>query len=182
MTTLYRVFPWLEGARRSQSGHPSFVPGGGAGRIDNPEHYSALYLSDGPGGACAEAFFFKAVWDAKMLRGSPSLPGSAQAIATFEMEPVVQVCDLDDASRLVALDLRPSQVVTRDRRVTQAWALQIFQQQRFGGIRWWSYHDPRWGSHGMWATDSLQLRGVEPLTLDHVAVTEAAAVLNRRIA
>ncbi|MGH8957810.1 MAG: RES family NAD+ phosphorylase [Acidimicrobiia bacterium] len=182
MATLYRVFPWLPDARRGHPGHPSFVPGGGAGRIDNPEHYLALYLSDGPGGACAEAFFFKTVWDAKMLRGSPSLTGSVQAIATFELDPGTQICDLDDASRLVALGLRPSHVVTRDRNVTQAWALSIFQQQNFGGIRWWSYHDPRWGSHGVWATSNLELQGVEALTLGHAAVSEAAAVLNRRIA
>ena len=117
-----------------------------------------------------------------MLRGSPSLPGSVQAIATFELDPSTEICDLDDAPRLVKLGLRPSQVVTRDRKLTQAWALSIFRQQSFGGIRWWSYHDPRWGSHGVWATSNLKLQGVEALTLDHAAVTEAAAVLNRRIA
>lgn len=182
MATLYRVFPWLREARRGQPGHPAFVPGGGAGRIDNPEHYLALYLSDGPGGACAEAFFFKSIWDDKMLRGSPSLPGSVQAIATFDLDLSIAICDLDDASRLVALGLRPSQVVTRDRQVTQPWALAIFQLQSFGGIRWWSYHDPRWGSHGIWATSNLELRNVEPLNLDHDALVEAAAVLNRRFA
>ena len=74
-------------ARRGQPGHPAFVPGGGAGRIDNPEHYQTLYLSDGPGGACAEAFFYKSIWEASMLRGSPSLRGSVQAVATFELAP-----------------------------------------------------------------------------------------------
>ncbi len=180
MGTLYRVFPWLREARRGQPGHPAFVPGGGAGRIDNPEHYLTLYLSDGPGGACAEAFFFKPIWDKNMLRGSPSLSGSVQAIATFDLDPAIEICDLDDASRLVTLGLRPSQVVTRDRGLTQSWALAIFQQQQFGGIRWWSYHDPRWGSHGVWATSNLELRNVEPLSLDHDALVEAAAVLNRR--
>ena len=182
MATLYRVFPWLREARGGQPGHPAFVPGGGAGRIDNPEHYLALYLSDGPGGACAEAFFFKSIWDTKMLRGSPRLPGSVQAIATFDLDPAIAIRDLDDASRLVTLALRPSQVVTRNRQVTQSWALAIFQQQNFGGIRWWSYHDPRWGSHGVWATSGLELRGVEPLTLDHAGLIEAATVLNRRFA
>ena len=181
MASLYRVFPWLRDARRGQPGHPALVPGGGAGRIDNPEHYRALYLSDGPGGACAESFFFKTMWDQKMLRGSPSLVGSVQAIATFDLDQTMPICDLDDAARLVDLSLRPSQVVTRERRVIQSWALQIYWQQRFGGIRWWSYHDPRWGSHGVWAIEGLQLTAVEPLHLDHPAVAEAAAVLNRRI-
>lgn len=176
----YRVFPWLSTATVGEPGHPTFVPNFGAGRIDNPESYLALYLSDGPGGACAEAFFFKDVWDTKMLRGLPSLPGSVQAIASLDLDSDVELCNLDDASRLLAFDLRPSQVVTRDRTVTQAWALRIFREDRWGGIRWWSYYDPRWGSHGVWATESLSLREVEPLTLDHPAITEAAEVLIRR--
>jgi hypothetical protein len=179
MTTLYRVFPWVESARRGQPGHPAFVPAGGAGRIDNPEHYRVLYLSDGPGGACAEAFFFKTAWTKDVLRGSPSLPGSVQAMATFELAAEINVCDLDDASRLLELGLRPSQVVTRDRRVTQEWALSIYRRESFGGIRWWSYYDPRWGSHGIWSTADLRLLGVERLSLEHPGLAEAATVLNR---
>lgn len=181
MTTLYRVFPWLEGAGVGGPGHPTFVPSFGAGRIDNPDSYLARYLSDGPAGACAEAFFFKSVWDTNMLRGLPTLRGSAQAIASFELDPGAKICDLDDASRLVELDLRPSQVVTRDRTVTQTWALRLFRERRWAGIRWWSYYDPRWGSHGVWDAGALDLREVEPLSLDHPAITEAADVLNRRV-
>lgn len=181
MTTLYRVFPWLTTAAVGEPGHPTFVPSLGAGRIDNPDSYLALYLSDGPGGACAEAFFFKTVWDTKMLRGLPSLRGSVQAIASLDLDPDVRICDLDDAGRLLELNLRPSQVVTRDRPVTQTWALRIFREARWAGIRWWSYYDPRWGSHGVWDTGALDLNSVEPLTLDHPAITEAAEILNRRV-
>jgi hypothetical protein len=181
VTRLYRVFPWLPSAPKGQPGHPTFVPSNGVGRIDNPKSYQALYLSDGPGGACAEAFFFKKAWDAKMLRGSPNLAGSVRAIAALDLDPAVEVCDLDDASRLLELALRPSEVVTRDRRVTQAWALRIFHEERWGGIRWWSYYDPRWGSHGVWATTNLKVDKVEPLTLNHPAIAEAAEVLNRRV-
>ena len=155
------------------------MPRVGAGRIDNPDRYLALYLSDGMGGACAEAFFFKPVWDANVLRGLPTLPGSMQALASFNIAPDPPICDLDDATRLVELDLRPSQVVSRERTVTQAWALRIYQEGRWGGIRWWSYYDPRWGSHGIWNREALDLHGVEPLTLQHPAIVEAARVLNR---
>jgi hypothetical protein len=179
--TLYRVFPWLPDARAGEPGHPRFVPGAGAGRVDNPEHYRTLYLSDGPGGACAEAFDFVATWAQDMLRGAPAIPGSFRALATFVLDDNVEVCDLDDAPRLVELGMRPSEVVTRDRAVTQAWALRVFRQQRWGGVRWWSYHDPRWGSHGIWAVHRLHLDHVEGLTLDHPAVNEAAEVLNRPV-
>jgi hypothetical protein len=179
LATLYRVFPWLAGARHGEPGHPLHVPGGGVGRIDNPEQYRTLYLSDGAGGACAEAFHYWPVWDERMLPGSPSLPGSVQALAVYTLASDVPVCDLDDAGRLMELSLRPSQVVLRDRRVTQAWALRIFGERRWSGIRWWSYYDPRWGSHGVWDVEGLQVDTVEALTLDHPAVVEAAEVLNR---
>ena len=181
MATLYRVFPWSPAARDGEAGHPRFVPGISGGRIDNPDHYLALYLSDGAGGACAEAFDYRPAWDKAMLRGSPSLPGSVHALATYTLDPRISVCDLDDAVRLVELDLRPSHVVTRDRAVTRAWALRIFGERRWGGISWWSYYDPRWSSHGIWAIDALTVDDVEALTLDHPAILEAADVLNRRV-
>jgi hypothetical protein len=182
VTTLYRVLPWLPDAPDGEPGHPLFVPGLAAGRIDNPEHYLALYCSDGPAGACAEAFDYKPAWDAAMLRGAPSLPGSVKALATYTLDDVTPVCDLDDAGRLVALGLRPSQVVTRDRTVTRAWALRLFAEAIWCGVRWWSYYDPRWGSHGIWGIDLLSVNVVEPLTLRHPALLESSEVLNRPFA
>lgn len=179
MVTLFRVFPWVPASKEGSPGHPLFVPGLVGGRIDNPERYLALYLSDDGGGACAEAFAYKPAWDTGMLRGPPGLPGSVQALATYTLDPAVAVCDLDDAERLVELEMRPSQVVTRDRAATTAWALRIFREQRWGGIRWWSYYDPRWGSHGIWAIDALTVVAVDALDLDHPFIREAAEVLNR---
>lgn len=182
MATLYRVFPWVRAAGRGEPGHPLHVPEGGAGRIDNPEHYRTLYLSDGAGGACAEVFHYRPAWDERMLRGSPALPSSVHALGTYAFSSGSSVCDLDDAARLADLGLRPSEVVTRDRRKTQAWALRVFEERRWGGVRWWSYHDPRWGSHGIWAVDALHVEEVQPLALDHPAILEAAEVLNRPLA
>ncbi|HVF76235.1 MAG TPA: RES domain-containing protein [Acidimicrobiales bacterium] len=155
------------------------MPRGAAGRVDNPEQYDVLYLSDGPGGACAETFAYLSVWNDLLLLGSPLLPDSVAAIATYALDAAV--CDLDDAARLVALGLRPSSVVTRERPVTQAWALRLFAEGRWAGVRWWSYHDPRWGSHGIWDIGALRLEGVEPVTLDHPGVGEAAEVLARPV-
>lgn len=138
-----------------------------------------LYLSDSPEGACAEAFAYLPVWNDLLLLGSPLLPGSVAAVATVTLN--ASVCDLDDAARLVDLGLRPSEVVTRDRAVTQAWALRIYGERRWAGVRWWSYHDPRWGSHGIWDVDTLALEGVEPVSLDHPGVLEAAEVLSRPV-
>lgn len=178
MPPLYRVLPWIPDAAPGEPGHPLFVAGLNAGRIDNAEYYETLYASDARPGACAEAFGYLRVWSASMMRGSPSLPGSIQALAIYELDET-PICDLDEAVRLVDLGLRPSQVVTRDRPVTRAWALRIFEEERWAGIRWWSYYDPRWGSHGVWAFDAVEVADVVPLSIGDAAVLEAADILRR---
>lgn len=178
---LYRVLPYLPGARRGQPGHPLFVPpSAGTSRIDNPDRYHPLYCADDPAGAVAEAFGWAASWGPGLLRGTPSLAGSVRALVTYEAdEDALAVCDLDDAGRLVDLLLRPSQVVTRDRAVTQGWAGRVFDAGGFGGVRWWSYYDPRWGSLGLWQVSALKVVSRAALTIDHPAFVEAAAVLLR---
>ncbi|HEX9823517.1 MAG TPA: RES domain-containing protein [Actinomycetota bacterium] len=176
---LHRVLPWVKGARAGTTGHPLFVPPvQGAGRLDNPEHYLVLYASDAPAGAVAEAFGNLAEWSDGLFEGRPSIPGSATVLATYELEGA-EVLDLDDAAALQARGLKPSDVVTRDRTVTQRWALDVFREGRWAGARWWSYHDPRWGSFGVWAVERLRVVDVEPLSRDHPAVREAGSVLLR---
>jgi hypothetical protein len=182
MTTLYRVLPYVSSARARTPGHPLFVPPStGAARVDNPGLYDVLYLGDSAAGAMAEAFGWSPTWDASLFRGIPALPGSVRALATYELDDAVaSVCDLDDAARLVELGLRPSDVVTRDRTVTQRWSADIHARGDFAGVRWWSYYDPRWGSFGLW--DTAALRVVSVTVLDDVEqpdFVQAAEVLNR---
>jgi hypothetical protein len=178
---LYRVLPYLPRARRGHPFHPLFVPPSvGSNRVDNPELYDALYAGDAAAGAVAEAFGWRPVWAEGMLRGPRTEPASVQALVEYDADDDrFSVCDLDDAARLVTLALRPSQVVTRDRQVTQAWAARLFGEGAFAGVRWWSYYDPQWGSLGLWDVSALRVRQVTPLTLDHPAVVEAAGVLSR---
>lgn len=182
MPTLYRVLPYLGSARPGEPGHPLFVPpSSGSARVDNPGVYDTLYAGDDPAGAVAEAFGWATTWQSALLRGPPSLPASVRALATYEFAASTVLCDLDDAPRLVQLALRPSQVITRDRGVTQAWALTLFGRGEFAGVRWWSYYDSGWGSFGLWDTATLAVTQVSELTLDHPAVIEAAHVINRII-
>lgn len=161
---LYRVFPWLESAGPNEPGHPLYIPRPqGHGRIDNPEHYLTLYLCDEPDGAIGEAFANHAIWTPDLLDGPPSLAGSRRALGTYDASDA-DVIDLDDARALSERRLRPSEVVTRNRRVTQAWALDIFREGQCNGIRWWSYHNPEWGSFGIWNVEALRVTNVVALT------------------
>jgi len=177
----YRVFYHLPNAPVMASGGALYIPSQGAGRLDNPEVYRVLYLGDSPAGAVAEVFGRRYHWESKMFRGLPTLPGSAQALATYEVPDRCAISDLDDPHQLIEVELRPSRVITRDYRVTQAWALDLYRRGRWSGVRWWSYHDSRWMSIGLWDLASIQCVEIAPLTLEHPAVLEASSVLGRVI-
>ena len=179
---LFRVFPWILGARRGAPGHALHVPTvQGAGRLDNPPHYSVLYASDAATGAVAEAFGNHATWTDRLFEGRAELPGSRTAIAEIDVRDGA-ILDLDDGGELSARNLRPSRIVTRDRATTQTWALDVFRESAWAGVRWWSHYDSRWGSHGLWALAGLRVIRTTPLDREHAAVTAAASALARLFA
>lgn len=137
-----------------------------------------IYLSSAPAGAVAEVFAPLGSWSARMFE-SPSTPRARRALGRYELGDRAPILDLDDADALRALGVRPSDVVTPDRAVTQRWAKRVVGKRRWDGVRWWSFYDSRWYSYGLWERRHLTVIGVEPLSLDHPAVVEAATVLRR---
>lgn len=177
---LYRVFPWIDTAELGEPGHALYVSGPqGHGRVDNPEHYLTLYACDQSDGAIGESFGNHEVWTPDLLEGPSSVPGSQRALATIDAADT-DVLDLDDPAALVERGLRPSRVVTRNRQVTQMWSLAIFHERRWGGVRWWSYHNPEWGSFGLWDVASLRLVDVVSLADEVDRVREVATLMCRR--
>ena len=176
---LYRVFPFDAEAKPSEPGGALFAPPGGAGRIANPKLYAELYISSSVAGALSEAFGRFDTWTEKML----ALRDRSCALATYELpDDRADVCDLDNAARLLAYDLRPSEVGARDRNVTRAWAERIYRSGKWTGISWWSRYDSRWRSFALWNCKFLRLTELpEPLTIRHAAVREAAELLPRRL-
>lgn len=178
---LFRVFPFLAGAAPQEKGGPLYTPRLSAGRLDNPDTYSVLYLSDAAAGAIAEAFGRFAEWTPAILGGSPSLPGSVRAIARYQLPDELPVCNLDDPDRLSELRLRPSEIVSRDYARTRIWARKIYDRRIWIGVRWWSYYDPRWGSLGLWEPKKLVLEEALELRLDSAPLIEASRAISRRI-
>jgi hypothetical protein len=181
---LFRVFSCRAAAKPGEPGGALYVPPQGGGRIDNPAVYSVLYLSDSPAGAIAESFGRFPEWTVSMLEGSPGLPGSRRALARYRLDDTgkaAPVCNLDDPKQLLALRLRPSDVVSREYGRTRAWALRIYDQKAWAGVRWWSYYEPSWSSFGLWNVRSLGLEQVSSLSLDDPALLEASRVIVRRV-
>jgi hypothetical protein len=175
------VLPFLANARPDEPGGSLYVPRQGGGRLENPELYSVLYLSDAASGAIAEAFGRFPEWTPAVLAGSPSLPGSARAIARYRLADEAPLCDLDDPEQLKRLRLKPSEVASRDYSRTRAWVRRIYEQRQWIGVRWWSYYDPRWTNVGLWDIGRLEVEDVRSLRLDDPALVEASRTIARRI-
>lgn len=83
--------------------------------------------------------------------------------------------------------LRPTQVVTRNRPVSQGWGYDIWNERdphdtstrRWQAVKWWSYQRPQWEIIGSWIRPALVR--VDRLNLDHAAMQEAAEALCRRL-
>jgi hypothetical protein len=186
---LFRVFPYHPEASADAPGHPLHLHRGQtAGRWDNARAYALRYLSLSQAGAVGETFGNIGAWSEEMFE-TPFLPGARRALAVFEVDDDLPVLDLDDPRELARRSIRPSQVVTRNPVVTQALALDAFRElddagsPRWAGLRWWSFHRPVWFNVALWETPDrsapLRLVRVEPLSLSHAAVEDAATTLVR---
>ena len=156
-------------------------PPQGGGRIDNPNTYSALYLSDAAAGAIAEAFGRFPEWNAAILEGSPALPGSVRAIGQYRLADDARVCNLDDPRQLLALNLRPSDIVSRDYTRTRSWARRIYENRAWIGVRWWSYYESSWSSFGLWDIAGLSVDTVTVLTIQNADLRDASRTIVRRL-
>lgn len=160
--TFYRAFPFDREAIAQEPGRGLFVPRSlGLWRIDNPDLYDVLYVSDKPEGAIAETFGRYSVWRPETFVNAA---GNPFALARYTAPEDASVVDLDDAGELVELRLKPSDVVSRDRTKTQQWARGLFLANRGIGIGWWSYYDPEIHSFGLWDISRIVLDG-EPVAL-----------------
>jgi hypothetical protein len=155
----------------------------GAGRHDNPDRYGALYLSGLPESAVAERI--------QGLRGQVLTnldfrrrDGSRLALAVLDDSAVTGIVDLDDPSELARRDVRPSQVATRKRDITQPMALSLYRE-RVPGFSWWSTLEATWANTTLFVERvARRLRAAaepELLSVDHPAVRAAADVLGVRL-
>lgn len=182
MSTLYRIIPYVAGAKKGTQGHPLFFPENkGVHRVDNQGHYQVSYFASDGSCAFAEKFAYLKEWNEMTLRPDRSMPNSRWALISYEIDTSAPIFDMDDAANLLKLGVRPSHVVTLDRVVTQAWALKVFKNKKFSGISWWSYFNSEWSVFGIWRLEGLSVKKVEILTLKHPVVAPAAEVTNKLI-
>jgi hypothetical protein len=178
---LWRALPFDRSAELSEAGGPLWFPRlqQGGGRHDNPDLYGCLYVAEDPASAVAELL--------APFRGTGTLLPSMLvryakplALAAIDLEDGVTVIDLDDPSTLIATNLRPSQVATRKRTVTQRQAADVYESHPEAiGIRWWSTLESSWINWTLFdrANAELEVGEVEELTTENPVVREAADLL-----
>ena len=179
---LYRVASYLASApTASDPGHPLYLyPRQGSGRWDNPHLYLAMYVASEPTSAIGEVFAHRSRWNLSMLP-FPLIPGSERVLITYALdEDAHPLLNLDDPKALLARNLRPTEVVIRNRPHTQAVAADIHAEGKWAGISWWSFHRPQWRVHVLWNHD-LEVRRVESL-VGHPATVDAAQTLDKELA
>lgn len=179
---LYRCFPHNPAIKKIESGHPLYIPASrSTGRINNPDIYTPSYWSAQPECAVAETYGNQMQWSSGTFAGTPQLPKAHQGITAIEIPDDAQMFNMDNAPNLVKLKLNPSQVVTRNNAVTQAWARKIFELGKYAGISWWSIFWPEWQSYGVWSLTGVKILSVEKLSIGHAAVLKSAEVLNKQV-
>jgi hypothetical protein len=177
---LYRVFRQRPGASATEPGGPLHVPRDrqGAGRHDRPDRFGAFYAACSPEGAVAEAiqaFRGRSLSDADLEMAD----GSALALASLDDEAVGPLLDLDDPGVLLERDWRPSEVASRDRRITQSIAARAWDGGALG-LSWWSTLDSAWTNVTLFAERTVDTGLVrlasdaERLRVGHPALIAAA--------
>src|SRR5207237_9285674 len=116
--------------------------GQGSGRHDAPPHYGAWYCSRAAVSAIAETIqrLRGQILDDRYFTRHHVL---TRSIVALDIDERVRVLDLDDPAELIARKIRPSQVATFRRDVTQRMALSVFQEGATG-ISWWSTLEAAW--------------------------------------
>ena len=181
---LFRCLAWDKAASPTSRGGPLWFPRmlQGNGRHDNPELYGCLYVSVEPVSAVAEQI--------QRLAGTsleaPDLVrrGLPLALATIDFDESGELLDLDDPSVLVGEGMRPSQVATNDRSITQTGAAELFSRHpQANGFRWWSTIEALWPNVTLFdrAGGFLAVEDVLPLELGDGIVVEAADYLGLSI-
>jgi hypothetical protein len=175
---LWRCFAWDGEAASGEAGAPDWFPRPfqGSGRHDNPDAYGCLYATDRAASSVVEqlaGFRGNRLQPSFLIRRRLPL-----ALAELDLSDDAEVVDLDDPAELVRRGLRPSQVATRRRDVTQPQALAAYERGA-DALSWWSTYEALWTNVTIFdrAAPALSVVDVRRLATDDPAVAEAVEFL-----
>ena len=177
---LHRCFAWDRRAAPDQEGGPLWLATAyqGGGRHDNPDVFGCVYLTESAASAVVEQL--------ASFRGNVLRPeflvrrGLPLGLAAIELDDGAELLDLDDPAVLSGNDLRPSQIATRRREITQPQALDLYRRhERAAGLRWWSTFEALWTNVTLFERGAplLRLVDIRRVDINDEALREAADLL-----
>jgi hypothetical protein len=182
---LYRVFDWDRISRGSKGGGPLYVPRArqGSGRHDIPQRSGVFYAALSATSAIAEAI--QVYRNQTLTANDFELEGNRiQAMARLTLSSASRLVDLTDAKELAHRSIRPADVATHDRSVTQRLAIAVFNEGA-DGFLWWSALEASWTNVTLFQNRvTRKLRLAEPptpLTAELPELRAAARLLRIRL-
>jgi hypothetical protein len=191
----WRVFPWNPDAPDGAPFSARYTPPAGSqtgGRFDLG-HPPVLYLAHSPEHAITEllqGFRGTPLTPEHLVRADPAAPGTSHTLALVQARlptaTETRLPDLADPAVLVEFDIRPDQLASHDRAVTQAISRRVHSAPAgHHGFRWWSALTGEWHVTVLFLDrvdpKSIEYTRPEPVTLDHPAVQAAARFLRMPI-
>lgn len=186
---LWRVFPWNPEAADGAPFSARYTPPAGSqtgGRFDLGDP-PVLYLAQSPAHALTEllqSFRGTPLTPEHLLRADPNAPGAYHPLSLVEASlprgAETRLPDLADPAVLLTLDIRPDQLASHERVVTQAISRQL-HAAGYDGLRWWSALTGEWHVTVLFldrvAPSSIGYGPPQPIDIRHPAAQEAARFL-----
>jgi len=174
---LFRVFSWDNRSQGDKVGGPFYVPRErqGAGRHDIPDLDGVLYCAHETVSAISEAiqiFRNQTLSDDDFERGD----NLHQTLASYRLANEKELKDLNDPVVLKDLKIKPSEVATVNRSMTQALCRRLYEKGAHG-FKWWSTLEASWINVTLFQSrikNQLVLVDLKPLSTKMTEVKEAS--------
>ena len=182
---LYRVFVW-DGNHNEQKLLKALCPlksMQGVGRHDIPDKTAVIYCSQSSVSAIAEVIQgFRGI---TLGDGDFKVPqNKMRALCHFVLDDNISLIELNDPIELNKRQLKPSQVVSSNRKVTQNISRSLFDEN-ISGFTWWSTLNSSWENVTLFkkrTIDNISIDGdIIPLNTQLPVLMEAADILRIRI-
>ena len=179
--TLWRAFPWDPAAAPGDPFSPLHIQSGQtSGRFDLHDRPPVLYLGESAEHALGEllqGFRGRTI-------GAPHLKRRDRPLAVVDVRVPAGVADgivdCTDPAALARHHVKPDQLASHDRGVTQAIARRL-HESGVPGFRWWSVLTGDWHNVVLFSdrvsASALHVGKPEQVTLAHPALARCAAVL-----
>lgn len=192
----WRVFPWDAGANPGDPYTPQYIlpagvqTGGRFDLADTPTLYLAL---EDPAHALAEVLqsvrgrgLLRRAHLRRKVRGRAGRYLPLAVVDTWVSESLFATLpDLGDPENLLALGIRPDDLSSRNRLVTQRVSRRLHDEHGLAGFRWWSSFKGEWHVALLYmdrvTRDEIVYGTPDPLHLPHPLVAAAAAELRMRV-